>query len=298
MPFSLTFFAWLLLGSADAFSVAPRKAEFINTRLHSTRQQLSEQMTSMQSQLDENEDARLLLQALRGQNLNDDDRAVEGLDMKLVDIVVESDETSGLPLSYDPTVLKQFFAKRPLTIVTRLLQLSSVGGGFLFELGLDQIFQRTKNNPDLEVKRAGQLRDLLTSLGPFYIKVGQALSIRPDILSPRSMVELQQLCDKVPSFDSRIAFATIERELGAKVSEVFAEITPEPVAAASLGQGTCTVPITKYGILGANCTITSFPQCTRPRCTAESLWPSRSSDRRFWKLSVWTCIWYGKLDCC
>ena len=50
------------------------------------------------------------------------------------------------------------------------------------------------------------------------------------------MVELQKLCDKVPSFDSKIAFATIEAELGKTVGELFSEITPEPVAAASLGQ--------------------------------------------------------------
>jgi aarF domain-containing kinase len=90
--------------------------------------------------------------------------------------------------------------------------------------------------PDQQVLRAGQLRDLLTSLGPFYIKIGQALSIRPDILSPRSMVELQKLCDKVPCYDSAIAYATIERELGRPVRELFTDITAEPVAAASLGQ--------------------------------------------------------------
>ena len=50
------------------------------------------------------------------------------------------------------------------------------------------------------------------------------------------MVELQKLCDKVPCFDCKIAFATIERELGKTVDELFSEITPEPVAAASLGQ--------------------------------------------------------------
>jgi aarF domain-containing kinase len=38
---------------------------------------------------------------------------------------------------------------------------------------------------------------VIVSLGPFFIKLGQALSIRPDILSPKAMVELQQLCDKV-----------------------------------------------------------------------------------------------------
>jgi hypothetical protein len=58
---------------------------------------------------------------------------------------------------------------------------------------------------DNEVKRAIQLRDIVTSLGPAYIKLGQALSIRPDILSPAAMNELQKLCDKVPSFDSTVA---------------------------------------------------------------------------------------------
>lgn len=48
-----------------------------------------------------------------------------------------------------------------------------------------------------EVARAIELREIVTSLGPAYIKLGQALSIRPDILSPSAMTELQKLCDKV-----------------------------------------------------------------------------------------------------
>jgi len=113
----------------------------------------------------------------------------------------------------------------------------TVGGGYLMKLSLDAVLRRnTKDNPELEIKRAAELRDIITSLGPFFIKLGQALSIRPDVLSPRSMVELQKLCDKVPSFDSRIAFSTIEAELNRSIDELFAEITPEPIAAASLGQ--------------------------------------------------------------
>lgn len=50
-----------------------------------------------------------------------------------------------------------------------------------------------------EVARAIELREIVTSLGPAYIKLGQALSIRPDILSPAAMTELQKLCDKVKS---------------------------------------------------------------------------------------------------
>lgn len=51
-----------------------------------------------------------------------------------------------------------------------------------------------------EVARAIEIREIVTSLGPAYIKLGQALSIRPDILSPTAMMELQKLCDKVKCY--------------------------------------------------------------------------------------------------
>jgi aarF domain-containing kinase len=192
-------------------------------------------MNDIRSQLDENEDAKFVMQALRGQGMNDDDSAAEGLQMRLVeeDLV---DGGTGLPYEYDPDVLRLYYAKKPLVVVKRLAQVLGVGGGFLFNSVLDQVTGRAEKDPDLEVKRAGELRDLITSLGPFYIKLGQALSIRPDVLSPRSMVELQKLCDKVPSYDSKTAFATIERELEKPITDLFSDITAEPVAAASLGQ--------------------------------------------------------------
>lgn len=191
-------------------------------------------MQEMREELMKDQEANMILQAIRGQGLNDDDSAVAGLQMRLVDFAPQDNQE--IPLEYDPMALKRFFSKRPLAVLTRILQVASVGGGFLFNVAMDQLLGRLKSNPDLEVQRAAELRDLITSLGPFYIKIGQALSIRPDVLSPRSMVELQKLCDKVPSYDSRIAFATIEQELGRPVEELFSEITPEPVAAASLGQ--------------------------------------------------------------
>lgn len=187
-------------------------------------------MKDIRKQLEMDEDANLMIQALRGQGMNDDDAAMQGLEMRLVD----TGEESSLPYEYNPAALKEYFSKRPLTVLTRIVQVMSVGGGVIFNTLLDTLFDRM--TPEIEVKRAGELRDIITSLGPFFIKLGQALSIRPDVLSPRSMVELQKLCDKVPSYDSKIAFATIERELGKTVDELFSEITPEPVAAASLGQ--------------------------------------------------------------
>ena len=211
--------------------------------LFSSRAQAATQnLREMQSTIltnDEDDDASLIMQALRGRNLNDDDSAVAGLEMRLVNIEgsdATTDAETGLPYVYDPIKLKTFFQRRPFAVLTRIVQLLNVGGNYAFTTILDKVLKRDKNDPDLEIVRAAQLRNILTSLGPFYIKIGQALSIRPDILSPRSMVELQKLCDKVPSYDSKIAFAMFEREMGKSVYEIFTEITPEPVAAASLGQ--------------------------------------------------------------
>jgi aarF domain-containing kinase len=228
--------AILLNLNAEAFSptrLLHKQLNPSNTKLFSSVSKTSEMMKNVRSQLAENEDAKFMMQALRGQGMNEDDQAAVGLQMRLVgEELVDGD--TGLPYVYDPDTLAQYFSKKPLVIMRRIIQVLSVGGGLLFNVSMDALLN--KSSPELEVKRAGELRDLITSLGPFYIKLGQALSIRPDILSPRSMVELQKLCDKVPSYSSKIAFATIESELGKSVDELFSEITPEPVAAASLGQ--------------------------------------------------------------
>ncbi|KAF0907769.1 hypothetical protein E2562_020854, partial [Oryza meyeriana var. granulata] len=85
-------------------------------------------------------------------------------------------------------------------------------------------------------KRAEKFRETLIRLGPFYIKLGQALSTRPDILPNAYCQELSKLQDQIPPFPTRIAVRTIESQLGARISDLFADITPEPIAAASLGQ--------------------------------------------------------------
>ena len=204
-----------------------------SSRLYSSVSKTSEMMKDMRAKMAEDDDANFMMQALRGQGMNDDDNAAVGLEMRLVeeDLI---DGGTGLPYVYDPLILKDYYRKRPLVVLKRIVQVISVGGGFFARTAFDSLLGR--DDPDLEVQRAGELRDLITSLGPFYIKLGQALSIRPDVLSPRSMVELQKLCDKVPCYDTKTAFATIERELDKSINDLFSEITPEPVAAASLGQ--------------------------------------------------------------
>lgn len=84
--------------------------------------------------------------------------------------------------------------------------------------------------------RAEQLRNLLCALGPSFIKAGQVLANRPDIIREDYMNELCILQDDVPAFPSQRAFEIIEESVGRPLEEIFSEITPRPVAAASLGQ--------------------------------------------------------------
>lgn len=172
-------------------SVAGSRTRLRKTTLASSVSETSNMINSLRSDLAENEDANYIMQALRGQGMNDDDRAADGVQMRLVDEELIDDGT-GLPYVYDPKILKDYFSKRPLVVLKRMLQVISVGGGFFASTLLDKVLGKG-DDAELEVKRAGELRDLITSLGPFYIKLGQALSIRPDVLSPRSMVELQKV---------------------------------------------------------------------------------------------------------
>lgn len=133
----------------------------------------SNMIKEMRAELAQNEEAAMVMDALRGKNLNDDDAQVAGLEMQLIDI---SDKKGGvvgdrLPYDYDPHYLKKFFAQRPGAVVTRFFQLSTVLGSFVFKTALDRVFNRLEGNPELEILRAAELRDKITSLGPFYIKV-------------------------------------------------------------------------------------------------------------------------------
>jgi predicted unusual protein kinase regulating ubiquinone biosynthesis (AarF/ABC1/UbiB family) len=85
-------------------------------------------------------------------------------------------------------------------------------------------------------KQALWLGRNLISLGPTFIKIGQALGTRADLLPLAYVKELAKLQDQVPSFPTGDAFARIEAELGLTLQEAYAEIDAEPIAAASLGQ--------------------------------------------------------------
>ena len=85
-------------------------------------------------------------------------------------------------------------------------------------------------------KQAIWLRESLIGLGPTFIKIGQALGTRADLLPLEYVKELATLQDQVPAFSTAEAFAIIESELGRSLRESYVEIDSEPIAAASLGQ--------------------------------------------------------------
>jgi predicted unusual protein kinase regulating ubiquinone biosynthesis (AarF/ABC1/UbiB family) len=85
-------------------------------------------------------------------------------------------------------------------------------------------------------KQAAWLRQSLIALGPTFIKIGQALGTRADLLPLAYVKELATLQDQVPAFSTTEAYARIETELGQTLQQAYAEIDAAPIAAASLGQ--------------------------------------------------------------
>jgi len=140
-----------------------------------------------------------------------------------------------IPTKFDLEKLDEYYKGRPFTLVSRLVYVSFTLASFALQLWLDSV----QGNWELNMpKRARLAKDLLYTTGPAYIKLGQGVSIRPDILPEPYLLELQKLQDQVPPFDSEVAIEIIENELGARIEDVFVsrEDFKKPVAAASLGQ--------------------------------------------------------------
>ncbi len=102
---------------------------------------------------------------------------------------------------------------------------------FLFYLSPATWFHRDRRAP-----RGVRLRRALEELGPIFVKFGQALSTRPDLLPLDVAHELSKLQDNVPPFPGVAARATIERAYGRPLTEVFAAFDERPLAAASIAQ--------------------------------------------------------------
>ena len=135
-------------------------------------------------------------------------------------------------LDYNPNRDLRWLLLRPWILVSRLLVVLTQ----LLTLAIALVVQGNSRDAAVQQRLAGRILRTLTNLGPCFIKVGQALSTRPDLVRRDWLDQLTRLQDDLPAFDHAIALATIEAELGAPAHELFAEFPDYPVAAASLGQ--------------------------------------------------------------
>jgi len=143
-------------------------------------------------------------------------------------------EASGL-LEYDPAAIDSIYKKNPVRLLRRLWQTLLPIGLFLIGVGWEKIIGSLEKDPR-KTYRAKEFTKLLVDLGPAFIKAGQALSTRPDIVPQIVLEELAQLQDQLPGFESKLAMACIEEDLEDKVNNIFQKIDKEPISAASLGQ--------------------------------------------------------------
>ena len=115
----------------------------------------------------------------------------------------------------------------------------TVGLGLVYliaRIGSFLIFSRAKRRRFVGKVRGRLLRWAMTALGATFIKLGQVLSTRPDLLEAEVIDELRRLQDNLPAFSFRKAKQTIEAQLGGKLEDSFAEFDETPIAAASVAQ--------------------------------------------------------------
>ena len=134
---------------------------------------------------------------------------------------------------YDPELAAARFASQPMAVMSRQIKLLGPLIAFISKVVLDV---QQGNERAHRQRRAEELTELISSLGPAIIKGGQALSSRSDLLPAEYLAELSKLQDRVPPFANSDARSRIEHELGQPLDLVFASFGADPVAAASLGQ--------------------------------------------------------------
>ena len=143
-------------------------------------------------------------------------------------------EASGL-LKYDPEIISKIYQKNPKRLIRRLWQTLIPIFIYILSVGWDKLTGQLKKESQARF-RAKQLTNLLVELGPAFVKAGQALSTRPDIIPSILLEELSELQDQLPGFDGDKAMDLIEEDLNKKIDELFLSIDKEPISAASLGQ--------------------------------------------------------------
>jgi len=125
--------------------------------------------------------------------------------------------------------------KEELIELMRIVEISAAAVQFFAFLCCQKVSVWYGKSYDRE-QEALYLQTILTRLGPTFVKLAQTASMRPDLIGNSYSKSLSSLQDSVEPFDSALAYDIIEKELGKKISDVFVELSAEPVASASMGQ--------------------------------------------------------------
>lgn len=143
---------------------------------------------------------------------------------------------AGPPLRYDPAALRAYWSGRTGELARRWTAFAGVATPWIGAVAA----AAARGTLDDDAVLAGLTRSAATgmgTLGPTFVKLGQMLAVRPDVLPPACLAELSSLQDGVAPFSADVARRTVCEELGIRsLDEVFAEWGEVPVAAASLAQ--------------------------------------------------------------
>lgn len=148
-----------------------------------------------------------------------------------------------LPEYYDPEKVAAYFNCRPHVLAVRVIEVLSSFGLAALKLQTSKNFDFGNNiegkydTDEVSQYYLGQvIKESMLKLGPTFIKIGQSLSTRPDIIGPAMTKALSELHENIAPFPRSEAMKIIEQELGCLVSDVFSYVSEETVAAASFGQ--------------------------------------------------------------
>ncbi|KAK7279667.1 hypothetical protein RJT34_24723 [Clitoria ternatea] len=148
-----------------------------------------------------------------------------------------------LPEAYDAQDVAQYFSVRPHVVVLRILEVISSFALAMISIRTSGFRKFLRLNPEEDVDDSSSqynfgmvLKETLLNLGPTFIKVGQSLSTRPDIIGVEISKALSELHDQIPPFPRSVAMKIIEEELGSPLESFFSYISEDPIAAASFGQ--------------------------------------------------------------
>ncbi|GJV51515.1 kinase superfamily protein isoform 1 [Tanacetum coccineum] len=148
-----------------------------------------------------------------------------------------------LPEVYDAKEADDYFKCRPHVVALRLIEVFSAFASAAVRIRIEGI-KRSKNSTlgteadeyNSQYNFGMVLKETMLNLGPTFIKVGQSLSTRPDIIGFPITKALSELHDQIPPFPRALAMKIIEEELGSPAETFFSHISEEAVAAASFGQ--------------------------------------------------------------